>query len=73
MQVKIFHDTLQKDDTMNALRKHAAKKNKHFDSIEDRVNEFIRDKNVIELQSKTVNNSWGDATITITVLYEEKY
>lgn len=71
MQVKIFHDTIRKDDINAAMRKYANKKNKAYESIETRVNAFIRDKHVIDIQTSTASSFLSDTMMTVTVLYDE--
>lgn len=71
MQVKIFHDTIRKDDIDAAMRKYANKKNKAYESIETRVNAFIRDKHVIDIQTSTAANFLSETMMTVTVLYDE--
>lgn len=71
MQVKIFHDTIRKDDIDAAMRKYANKKNKAYESIETRVNAFIRDKHVIDIQTSTAASFLSETMMTVTVLYDE--
>ena len=47
MKVKIFSDDLQNDSTVKKLKKHYDKKQKDFENIETRLNEFISDKKVM--------------------------
>jgi hypothetical protein len=71
MKVKIFSDDLQNDSTVKKLKKHYDKKQKDFENIETRLNEFISDKKVIEIKSYVTEAFFSEPKITFVVYYSE--